>query len=278
MAAFPIAATGLAVAGGALGAGAFAASTASAGVALAGAGALGAAGIGSAAMGVIGATGLAVTGAALGAGAFGASMASAGVALAGAGALAAGGAAAATAGMALSGAALAGATALAAAAFAASMATAVVALAAAAALTVQSLALMLCFGCTVGYGLGGLGTSSFNNIHWNESSARAGAFLGGAIQVVGILAAFGYVGWTEYLAPFLKTSFIGRMPVQGVEGLTMFGSLEPIGWGLAAIDLISGNYRSAAYGFVTSYFGIPVPLWLLKKVYGPIAGAYNERL
>ncbi|EHQ05052.1 RHS repeat-associated core domain-containing protein [Leptonema illini] len=218
MAAFPIAATGLAVGGGALGAGAFAASTASAGVALAGAGALGAAGIGSAAMGVIGATGLAVTGAALGAGAFGASMASAGIALAGAGAAGLG-----TAALAITGAtglAVAGA-ALGAGAFAASMASAGVALgaagalgtvmtaaflvsatvvtAAAAALTVQSLALMLCLGCTVGYGLGGLGTSSFNNIHWNESSARAGAFLGGAIQVLAIAILSGYAGGLEFV-------------------------------------------------------------------------------
>jgi len=114
--------------------------------------------------------------------------------------------------------------------------------------------------------------------YWNESSARAGAFLGGAIQVVGILAAFGYVGWTEYLAPFLEGTCIGQMPVQGINDLTMFGSLKPIAWGLAAIDLLSGDYRSAAYGFVTSYFDIPIPLWLLKKVYEPIAGAYNERL
>jgi RHS repeat-associated protein len=36
---------------------------------------------------------------------------------------------------------------------------------------------------TLGYVSGGLGTSSLNNIQWNEKSARAGAFLGFGIQV-----------------------------------------------------------------------------------------------
>jgi hypothetical protein len=114
---------------------------------------------------------------------------------------------------------------------AAFLVSATVVTAAAAALTVQSLALMLCFGCTVGYGLGGLGTSSFNNIHWNESSARAGAFLGGAIQVVAIAATMGYVGWN------------------GLDGYMLLYHAEC--WGYIQTGFTYAGYASMVYDVIS---------------------------
>jgi len=280
-----IGATGLAVTGAALGAGAFAASMASAGVALAGAGALAASAIGP---GIAAATALAAGGAALGAAAFGASMASAGIALAGAGAAGLG-----TAALAITGAtglAVAGA-ALGAGAFAASLASAGVALgtagalgavmtaaflvsatvvtAAAAALTVQSLALMLCFGCTVGYGLGGLGTSSFNNIHWNESSARAGAFLGGAIQAVAV-AGYLCVGYCAGLVGSLGNAIngFGSAYIPGWEYIKMAWAFKT--YPLMVYDVMVGDGLSLGYstlGLIFDEYAIlKVPFFVWRGV------------
>jgi len=162
----------------------------------------------------------------VGAGAFAASMASAGIALTAAGALGA-------AGIASAAIAMAGATALAA-----------VAVVAAAALTVQSLALMLCFGCTVGYGLGGLGTSSFNNIHWNESSARAGAVVGGVVQVVAIVAA-------ANPGLFFKAG-LDLLQTAALSGFSRFSrsNIDFRWYGEDAINAI--NVRNFAYSYVQS--------------------------
>lgn len=187
----------------------------------------------------------------VGAGAFAASMASAGIALTAAGALGA-------AGIASAAIAMAGATALAA-----------VAVVAAAALTVQSLALMLCFGCTVGYGLGGLGTSSFNNIHWNESSARAGAFLGGAIQAVAV-AGYLCVGYCAGLVGSLGNAIngFGSAYIPGWEYIKMAWAFKT--YPLMVYDVMVGDGLSLGYSTLGLVFRnieiLQVPFFVWRGV------------
>jgi RHS repeat-associated protein len=249
------AATGLAMGGGALALGSAAAGIAAAtGLAMGG----GALALGSAAAGIAAATGLAMGGGALALGSAAAGIAAATGLAMGGGALALGSAAAGIA--AATGLAMGGGAAALASAGAAMAAVTIIGVSAAAALTVQSLALMLCFGCTVGYGLGGLGTSSFNNIHWNESSARAGAVVGGTIQAV-VTLAIAYPG-------LLWDAFKGTMFSAFLQGFSGFSrsNMDFRWYGQDAINAITVE------SFVLNY----IQAGVFKFAVDPIAGCQSN--
>jgi len=119
--------------------------------------------------------------------------------------------------------------------------------------------------------------------YWNESSARAGAFLGGAIQVIGIARAFGFGIVGPEFTTFLKSGHIiaeilTAQPFYGLAGVTVLDMLTAVGWGLTAISLLQGDYTATAYGAVTGYAGIPVPYFTAAPIYNGKARQYNGML
>ncbi|PKL33428.1 MAG: hypothetical protein CVV45_07670 [Spirochaetae bacterium HGW-Spirochaetae-10] len=115
-------------------------------------------------------------------------------------------------------------------------------------------------------------------LHWNESSARAGAFLGGAIQVVAIAATMGYVGWN---------GLDGYMLLYHAEcwGYIQTG-FTYAGYASMVYDVISGNtpghlYSMAQFGLrdIFSFLKVPYFVWNgIGMVLEDISSAYERRL
>ncbi len=111
-----------------------------------------------------------------------------------------------------------------------------------------------------GYSLGGLGTSSPNHIRWNEKSARAGGFLGGAIGFAlgawffgaGFMSGKYLANW--YWTPIIKGSLANGMVVNGgLITISMTGSqaigLVGIGASLATQDALGLSWTALGMTF-----------------------------
>ncbi|MCB1172642.1 MAG: RHS repeat-associated core domain-containing protein, partial [Leptospiraceae bacterium] len=108
--------------------------------------------------------------------------------------------------------------------------------------TLQSLACQLSMGGCTGYVAGGLGGSSTNHLVWDEQAARAGAFLGAAIQGVAIGAV---VAWKVWAVGGLKNYVLQELAVE-------YETWEAIELGTQVYDWIS--YASLTHSFVTLQF------------------------
>jgi hypothetical protein len=96
---------------------------------------------------------------------------------------------------------------------------------------------------SIGYTAGGLGTSSFNNIQWNESSARAGAFLGFSLQLAAGAGFFGVkLAGTKAFETFMAKEMFTIMgkPVIVSQGISVLG----VGLSLATNDINGMGYSS----------------------------------
>jgi hypothetical protein len=112
---------------------------------------------------------------------------------------------------------------------------------------------------TLGYVSGGLGTSSFNNIQWNEKSARAGAFLGFSLQ----LAAGAGFFITELVASEAFKTVMAKeiVTIMGTKIVVSQGiALGGVGLSLATNDINGMAYSSLGYIFPkTTILLTPVP-------------------
>ncbi|WP_061252167.1 hypothetical protein [Leptospira interrogans] len=121
-----------------------------------------------------------------------------------------------------------------------------------------------------GYLAGGVSKSSFNNIHWDEKSARLGGCYGAAITFGGLLASGPYMGgmglisamgWAaEESAVYQTYEAFAKTPQFGVPGTTV---LDLMSYELTLYSLATGNYKGAgidAIGYAAKPFdkGFPV--------------------
>ncbi|WP_236715895.1 hypothetical protein, partial [Leptospira interrogans] len=121
-----------------------------------------------------------------------------------------------------------------------------------------------------GYLAGGVSKSSFNNIHWDEKSARLGGCYGAAITFGGLLASgpvmggmglISAMGWASSDSVVYQTyKAFAKTPQFGVPGTTV---LDLMSYELTLYSLATGNYKGAgidAIGYAAKPFdkGFPV--------------------
>ncbi|TGM41689.1 RHS repeat-associated core domain-containing protein, partial [Leptospira biflexa] len=135
-------------------------------------------------------------------------------------------------------------------------------------------------GAVGGYIAGGLGTSSYNQINWNDRSARAGAFLGGAIGFsIGSAFAQKLIMETFTSAFNFGSSMLGSSLVLTVPEFGQLITVGSIVIGALSYDLETVNLSLIGGVFIPGTLQISaVPVGLAYLLYKGIRRTYHSLL
>ncbi|QOI52993.1 hypothetical protein [Leptospira interrogans] len=137
-----------------------------------------------------------------------------------------------------------------------------------------------------GYLAGGVSKSSFNNIHWDEKSARLGGCYGAAITFGGLLASGPYMGAVGLASIVAETAF-GNFANQAWGALndtTGFGVpgtsvLDLMSYELTLYSLATGDYKGAGIdviGYAAQAFGTKRPVGFAIKTGLKVGGEVEK--